>query len=124
MTTTETDKPQHTPLPWDYGYENAMGDIHIGTLDQIVCTLPASPQTRSNKRLIYASVNAFDSAAKRLGVNAVELAERMQEGGIYRLIETLEDVAEWLKDGSVDGVYYDTASMQSFVDQELAKVKP
>lgn len=33
-----------------------------------------------NARLLAAAYNAFDSAAKILGLNAVEMAERMEDG--------------------------------------------
>jgi hypothetical protein len=38
-------------------------------------------------RLLAAAYNAFDSAARKLGCNAVELAERMQDGELAELIE-------------------------------------
>ena len=37
---------------------------------------------KANARLLAAAYNAFDSAAKNLGINAVEFAERMQESGL------------------------------------------
>lgn len=40
--------------------------------------------------LLAAAYNAFDSAAKRLGVNAVELAEAMQGGQIADFIRALQ----------------------------------
>jgi len=43
-------------------------------------------------RLMVAAYNAFDSAAKRLGINAVEFAERMQEGGLAELAESHEEL--------------------------------
>ncbi len=48
----------------------------------------------ANGRLIRAAYNAFDSAARALGCNAVELAERMQEGEIAELAQAL-DLAEY-----------------------------
>ena len=47
-------------------------------------------QAVANTRLLAAAYNAFDSAGKKLGVNAVELAERMQDGGIAELVIALE----------------------------------
>jgi len=44
-----------------------------------------------NARLLIAAYNAFDSAARKLGVNAVELAERMADGELARLIEGVGD---------------------------------
>src|ERR1039458_2791211 len=46
----------------------------------------------ANGRFIRGAYNAFDSAAKKLGCNAVELAERMQEGGLAELVAVLEDM--------------------------------
>ena len=43
-------------------------------------------------RLFAAGYNAFDSAAQRLRINAVELAEAMQDGGIASMLEALEDL--------------------------------
>lgn len=40
-------------------------------------------------RQMAAAYNAFDSAAKKLGLNAVEFAERMQAGGIAEVLEAL-----------------------------------
>ena len=40
-------------------------------------------------RLMVAAYNAFDSAAKNLGLHAVEMAERMQAGGISDLAQAL-----------------------------------
>ena len=41
-------------------------------------------------RLLAAAYNAFDSAAQRLGLNAVEFAERMAEDGITELVDALQ----------------------------------
>jgi hypothetical protein len=54
-------------------------------------------EIRANARLLAAAYNAFDSAAKRLGVNAVELAERMQDAEIAALLDNLERCAFLLR---------------------------
>jgi hypothetical protein len=46
-------------------------------------------EQEENARLLTAAFNAFDSAAKKLGCTAIELAERMQEGGLAELVEAL-----------------------------------
>jgi hypothetical protein len=46
-------------------------------------------------RLFTAGYNAFDSAARRLGISAVHLAERMQDGEIAAMLEALEAIKAW-----------------------------
>ncbi|NOG70450.1 hypothetical protein [Roseicella sp. DB1501] len=48
--------------------------------------------SEDNARLLAASYNAFDAAASRLNLNAVELAERMQSGMLADLLKALEDL--------------------------------
>jgi hypothetical protein len=43
-------------------------------------------------RLFAAGYNDFDSAAQRLRINAVQLAEAMQDGGIATMLRALEDL--------------------------------
>ena len=50
----------------------------------------AENDRHANARLLAAAFNAFDSAGTRLRCNAVELAERMQEGGISDLVEAVQ----------------------------------
>jgi len=45
-------------------------------------------------RGMVAAYNAFDSAAQKLGVNAVELAERMANGGIAELVTAFEELVK------------------------------
>jgi hypothetical protein len=49
-------------------------------------------EAEENARFIAAALSAFDSAAKKLGSNAVEFAERMQDGGIAELVLALEQL--------------------------------
>jgi hypothetical protein len=55
-----------------------------------------------NARLLAAAYNAFDSAARALNVNAVELAERMHDGGLAELIKCLEQMTEFYVDDYSD----------------------
>jgi hypothetical protein len=85
---------------------------------------------RLDQRLTNAAYNAFDSAAKKLGVNAVLLAEGLQNGGIAELIGALEQAREHI-DGEIDVVDGDygvpapnkAMSLAQEIDAALAKVK-
>ncbi len=44
-------------------------------------------ETMGNARLLISAYNAFDAAARRLGVNAVELAEGMADGELAELVK-------------------------------------
>ena len=61
--------------------------------DTIAIVLPRK-ECNANARLLAAAYNAFDSAAKKLGVNAVEFAERMQDGVLFDLIDAAQFAAE------------------------------
>jgi hypothetical protein len=63
----------------------------------------ASMANKPSARAMRAAYNAFDSAAERLGCNAVELAERMSEGGIAELVESLNDVLSRFHSCIADG---------------------
>jgi len=52
----------------------------------------AGDQDVADGRLLTAAYNAFDSAAEKLGLNAVELAERMHEAGIADLFTALNNL--------------------------------
>jgi len=54
-------------------------------------------------RFLRAAYNAFDSAARALNCNAVELAERMQDGEIATLVESLKDVVSRFHSCIADG---------------------
>jgi DNA-binding transcriptional regulator YiaG len=57
-------------------------------------------ETMGNARLLVAAYNAFDSAARKLGINAVVLAERMESGGLAELVEAQGRTS--LTNGSTD----------------------
>ncbi len=121
----------HTDSP--ITYRQITRDGHIGfTLDTTdaeieICEIFPKPNlvavNEGNARLLTAGWNAFDSAAKRLGLNAVEFAERMQDGGIAELLTVLEDVAEWLADGTVDGVHFEEVAVSEAVRDVIAKAR-
>jgi hypothetical protein len=52
----------------------------------------ASGMAEGDARLLAAAYNAFDSTARKFGCNAVELAERMQEGELAELVETVDNL--------------------------------
>jgi hypothetical protein len=87
-------------------------------------------EDEANARLLAAAYNAFDSAAKKLGVNAVELSERMQLGAIADLISALEQAREHI-DGEIDVVDGDygvpspnrAMTLAQEIDHALAKVR-
>jgi hypothetical protein len=86
-------------------------------------------QTNGNARLLAAAYNALDSAAKKMGVNAVLLAEAMADGGIAELVETLARARDWINDecerrGKEDVKYDSPASaMVTAIDSAIAKVR-
>jgi uncharacterized protein (DUF2235 family) len=52
----------------------------------------------ANARLLAAAYNAFDSAGRKLGLNAVQLAERMADGGLADLIQAVraaKEMSDW-----------------------------
>jgi hypothetical protein len=103
-------KPIHTPGPIQYCGCGKCGYIHSQRAGRDVAVAMLAPpcggsadaedrfwesesypveERNANARLLAAAYNAFDSAAAKLGVNAVELAERMADGGIAELVEAL-----------------------------------
>lgn len=52
---------------------------HLACDTHVIAT--TAGESEASARLFAAAYNAFDSAAKKLGVNAVELAEAMRDGG-------------------------------------------
>jgi hypothetical protein len=95
--------PIHTPGPVTCSFARYITDNEIG-----------SPQ--------QAAYNAFDSAGRKLGINAVEFAEQMQDGGIAELCEVLAKLL-----GDADHIMYHTPHLDAdYFDQAraaLAKVK-
>ena len=89
-------QPVHTPGPVrvfsPFGRPEIVTDRPTAHETQSVVTQFGQPNADSNARLLAAAYNAFDSAAKRLGVNAVEFAERMADGGLAELAESHEDL--------------------------------
>jgi hypothetical protein len=92
-------KPSHTSGP--LSLLNAARSISLvrdGFVETIArCEMESTrplEETGANARLFAAAYNAFDSAARRLGLNAVEFAERMQDGGIAELFDLLNEAIE------------------------------
>lgn len=54
-------------------------------------------------KLIVHAANSFDSAAKKMAINAAEFADRMQEGGLVKFIEALVAAEEYLESGKLEG---------------------
>jgi hypothetical protein len=127
-------QPIHTPGPVDLLYEVEDHDpddiILRSTHDGLNMGICQVFESRANARLLAAAYNAFDSAAKRLGVNAVLLAEGLQRAGIADLISALEQAREHI-DGEIDVVDGDygvpapnkAMSLAQEIDAALAKVK-
>ena len=93
-------------------------------------TLHASGFHPDAVNAVLDAYNAFDSAAKRLGVNAVELAERMADGGIAGLYSALRDAQDLIqRDGEAfaeqedDGDKSARATTLETISVELARVK-
>jgi hypothetical protein len=101
-------QPEHTPGPWRYDdffyiWADSEGPKPVVELDKSdgkVARVRGGSETLSqnaNARLIVAAVNAFDSAARRLGIPATELAEGLQRGEIADLLMTLDDLSDRVK---------------------------
>ena len=130
-------KPIHTPGPTQLptGFQFVKPDEHEGMplfsngdpFDTIAIVLPRK-ECNSNARLLAGAYNAFDSAAKALNLNAVELAERMAGGGVAELIQILIKAGDWINDecerrGKEDAAYESPASsMVSEITSAVAKV--
>jgi hypothetical protein len=101
-------RPIHTPGPVRVfsalGRPEIVTDRPTAYETQDIVTQFAQPNADSNARLVSAAYNAFDSAARKLGINAVEFAERMRDGG---LAELAESHGELLAD--IDGLKSDFA---------------
>ena len=82
----------------DYG--DNMSPANVARMIACVnaCTGISSETLEGAPRLLAAAYNAFDSAAKVLGCNAVELAERMADSGIADLIQAVraaKEMSDW-----------------------------
>jgi hypothetical protein len=96
-------------------YEACMEKIVYGTVVPEV--------SDANARLLAASYNAFDSAAKRLNVNAVDLAERMHDGGIYHLLIQLKNAERFIAGFEGDELQEGVNHLLSSIRIEIAKVE-
>ena len=91
--------PVHTPGPVTCKFARYITDNEIGSAMQAAFIVEFQqlidqswPELEIDARLLAAAYDAFDSAATKLATNAVELAERMQEGGIADLIQALSSL--------------------------------
>lgn len=64
----------YAPIPSRGNY--AVADVHVNDWDQ-QNPIISRDQAEANARLLAASFNAFDKAGRTLGVDAAELAERV-----------------------------------------------
>lgn len=79
---------KHTPGPLTYNNKDGQIQSHDGKrLAKTLWLLTDSCD--ANGELLAATYNAFDSAAKRLSLNAIDLAEQMEDGGIADLVAAL-----------------------------------
>src|ERR1700735_3894767 len=102
-------QPIHTPGPLEFLERDATEDIwnrgepltlaDMGTRNDVANVFSADDSSVSitreqavgNARLLAAAYNAFDSAARALNCNAVELAEAMQDGALLAdLLDNIE----------------------------------
>ena len=118
MTNTEQ---KHTPGPLHISRVNdSTFNLLLKAIPgDVVCETDAIPEEEANARLLAASYNAFDSAAARLGLNAVELAERMQDGGIAEFIDALRLARSCMADCDVHTAMPEQAAK---IDAVLATV--
>ena len=64
---------------------------------QTLAFMPESEVSEANGRLFAAGFNAFTTGAKKLGLNAMEFAERMQDGEMAELLYDLVDATNRLE---------------------------
>jgi len=84
---------KHTKGPLHLNHNEGYQDIILGP-DYIVAKcrqeFTGIEEGFANAKLFCAAFNAFDSAAFRLGISAVQLAEVLQDGRIAELVELLQ----------------------------------
>src|SRR5271154_2580230 len=86
-----TEEPHNRckPLTICEGRENGDDIANLYSSDDATVSTTRE-QAIGKARLLAAAYNAFDSAAKKLGCNAVDLAESMADGLICDLVQALE----------------------------------
>ena len=102
-------QPKHSPGPLDYHFyvssvprytpggsvireEVEKWDLLAPNGTAILSSFGGRYWHSANARLLTAAYNAIDSAAAKVGVNAIELAERMAGGDIADLITMVGDI--------------------------------
>lgn len=91
-----TDGPTYTASPLIPGIKAGETETLVAGGVIIAEALPTDcgeEEFKGNSRLFPAAFNAFTSSAERLNLNAVELAERMQDGGIANLAAKLYQIS-------------------------------
>jgi hypothetical protein len=99
---TEEPHNRFKPLTICEGRENGDDIANVYSADDSTVSITRE-QAIGNARLLAAAYNAFDSAARVLGCNAVELAERMADGGIAALVEAVraaKQMSDWFMEHS------------------------
>jgi len=131
--TNEPQQASHTPGPLFVQERRGRLEIResVSPDQDLIATLEGvqpgiAADIWANACLLSAAYNAFDSAAKKLGVNAVELAESMADGGIAELVETVQlfeesrTAFEHANDAASDMIYAEAVERSRGI---LAKVK-
>lgn len=94
MDIENSEVPQHSPLPYYLQIFGCMSkDIQLKTEGEVIARIyngNATYKAKNTAYLIVNSVNAIGAMAEYLGCNPVELAERLQGGGLVELVEALE----------------------------------
>jgi hypothetical protein len=125
-----TTAPQCSPLPWETNpdsgiiYGQTMGEddeapfacdvAHDGMQWQGVL----NERESANARLITAAANAIGEAAKHLNTNPVELAERLENGGLVALIEAAKRLCKGMNDDDEMEIAYGNSDLE----QALARL--
>jgi len=130
-------QPIHTPGPVEFEINEQLTVLSLQSADRKKIVSPEEyagaawlEVSQPDRRLLAAAYNAFDFAARKLGVNAVLLAEGLQHGAIADLISALEQAREHI-DGEIDVVDGDygipapnkAMRLAQEIDDALAKVK-
>lgn len=126
-----TDTPSPTPGPWRAA-ENGFIYTMVGD-DPNVCIgkayhAPSVDSDRSametNTYFIVDACNAFRTAAERLGMSPLDLAERLQDGGIAQLILDMESIAHGVCDDADADESTVIHEIMQFALQATQRVKP
>jgi hypothetical protein len=107
-------RPIHTPGPLYIDGQNIIANEAEIAIAKVYGNIGQPGE--ANSRLLAAAYNAFDSAARKLGINAVEFAERMQDGGLAELAESHEELL-----ADIDGLKSEFAICREISRSSYAK---